>query len=227
MSRTSIRGLSILPAFAFAFAFATTLSVQALTAQAPASAQASTSLKSNTEKIMLSVSLGGASIKSDDFEEESESGGGFSADLGWGFTRKFTLLVGASGAVLNQDAEEFVLMHFDLLGRFNFANPARAWVPFIEGGVTARVAGQDDIVVDGDTGPEEVDLEISGGGFTFGGGVLYHLAPAWALGANLRFTVGEFSTVKFNSVSVDGFELDATSTRLNFGVTWRPMMNRR
>ena len=28
-----------------------------------------------------------------------------------------------------------------------------------------------------------VDLEISGGGFTFGGGIQYHVAPAWALGA--------------------------------------------
>jgi hypothetical protein len=72
-----------------------------------------------------------------------------------------------------------------------------------------------------------VNLEISGGGLTFGGGIQYYVAPAWALGANLRWTVGEFSTVKFNNVSIDGFELDATSTRLNFGLTWRPMMGRR
>jgi len=72
-----------------------------------------------------------------------------------------------------------------------------------------------------------VDLEISGGGFTFGGGVKYHVAPAWALGASLRWTVGEFSTVKVNNVSVDGFEIDATSTRLTVGVTWRPMLARR
>jgi opacity protein-like surface antigen len=98
-------------------------------------------------------------------------------------------------------------------------------VPFIEGGISARVAGQDDIeVVDEEGGAsQEVDLEISGGGFTFGGGIQYHVAPAWALGAGLKWTVGEFSTVKVNNVSVDGFELDATSTRLNFGVTWRPM----
>jgi hypothetical protein len=32
--------------------------------------------------------------------------------------------------------------------------------------------------------------------------------------------------VKFNSVSIDGFELDATSARLMFGVTWQPMLPR-
>jgi len=39
--------------------------------------------------------------------------------------------------------------------------------------------------------------------------------------------VGEFSEVKLNGVSVEGLELDATSTRLMFGVTWRPMMPKR
>ena len=188
--------------------------------------QAAPGLRSNTEKLMLSLALGGTSIKSDDFENESESGGGFSLQAGWGFTRLFTLLADVSGAVLGDDDEEFVLVHFDLLGRFNFASPQRAWVPYVEGGISARVAGQDDISIVDDGGAQEVDLEISGGGFTFGGGVQYHVRPTVALGAGLRWTVGEFSTVKINNVSVEGFELDATSTRLTFGVTWRPMLKR-
>lgn len=175
---------------------------------------------------MLSLSVGGTSIKSDEFENESESGGGFSLQAGWGFTRLFTLLVDMSGGVLGDDDDEFVLVHFDALGRFNFASPQRAWVPYVEGGISARVAGQDDIAIVGDAGTQEVDLEISGGGFTFGGGVQYYVRPTVALGAGLRFTVGEFSTVKVNNVSVDGFEIDATSTRLMFGVTWRPMLPR-
>ena len=207
-----------------------TLSVCALSAsvaQTASAQQTSPALRSNTEKLMLSLALGGTSIKSDEFENETESGGGFSLQAGWGFTRLFTLLVDASGAVLGDDDDEFVLLHFDLLGRFNFASPQRAWVPYVEGGVSGRVAGQDDIEVDGPNGNEEVDLEISGGGFTFGGGVQYHIRPTVALGAGLRWTVGEFSTVKVNNVSVEGFEIDATSTRLMFGVTWRPMLPRR
>ena len=212
-----VRSLLTLSACAFSVSVVETASAQ----------QAEPALRSNTEKLMLSLALGGTSIKSDDLDNESESGGGFSLQAGWGFTRLFTLLVDASGAVLGDDDDEFVLVHFDLLGRFNFASPQRAWVPYVEGGVSARVAGQDDIEVDGPNGNEEVDLEISGGGFTFGGGVQYHIRPTVALGAGLRWTVGEFSTVKVNNVSVEGFEIDATSTRLMFGVTWRPMLPRR
>jgi len=184
--------------------------------------------RANTEKLMLSFALGGTSISSDEFDDERENGGGFSAQLGWGFTRRFMLLVDASGSVMNSDDEdEFVLLHGDLLGRFHFVSPTRAWVPFIEGGISARVAGQDDAQIVGENGQtQSVDLEISGGGITFGGGLRYHVAPAVALGASLRFTVGEFSTVKFNNVSIDGFELDATSTRLMFGVTWQPMLRK-
>ena len=185
--------------------------------------------RANTEKLMLSLALGGTSISSDEFEDDRETGGGFSAQLGWGFNRRFMLLVDASGAVMNGDDDEdeqFVLVHGDLLGRFHFVSPTRAWVPFIEGGISARVAGKDDIQLATDP-PQTVDLEISGGGITFGGGIRYHVRPAIALGASLRFTVGEFSTIKFNSVSVDdAFELDATSTRLMFGVTWQPMLRK-
>jgi opacity protein-like surface antigen len=191
---------------------------------AAVSAQQPAPVRSNTEKLMLSFALGGASIDSDELEAERESGGGFSLQLGWGFNRLFTLLVDASGAVLGDDEDEFVLLHGDLLGRFHFTGPQRAWVPFLEGGITGRVAGQDDIIIIDDNGnPQQVDLEVSGGGFTFGGGLQYHVSPAVALGASLRWTVGEFSTVKFNNVSIDGFELDATSARLNLGVTWRPL----
>jgi len=190
------------------------------------SAQEATAPRANTEKLMLSLALGGASLSSDGLRDENQSGGGFSAQLGWGFTRLFTLLADASGAVLNQDDEEHVLVHFDLLGRFNFTNPGRAWVPFVDAGISARIAGQDDAVVVVDDETQTVDLEMSGGGLTVGGGLEYYLTPAIALGASVRWTVGEFSTVKFNNVDIDGFKLDATTTRLDLRVTWRPMRPR-
>jgi len=216
VNRTYIRTLSILSACVATFSVATTVA-----------AQQTAPPRANTEKLMLSLALGGTAIKSDELEDDGESGGGFSGQVGWGFNRLFTLLADASGASMGPSDDRFVLVHFDLLGRFNFTNPSRAWVPFVEGGVSARIAGQDNSVVIGDSGPQTVNLEISGGGLTFGGGIQYYVAPAWALGANLRWTVGEFSTVKFNNVSVGGFELDATTTRLILGLTWRPMGMRR
>lgn len=40
------------------------------------------------------------------------------------------------------------------------------------------------------------------------------------------WTVGEFSTIKFENVSVDGLNMDATSTRFNLGISWFPMLSR-
>ena len=39
-------------------------------------------------------------------------------------------------------------------------------------------------------------------------------------------SMGEFSRVQFDNVSVDGFEIDATSARFNLGFTWFPMGGR-
>ena len=215
MNRTTRRGIAVLLACA----------VLGLTPLA-ANAQATTARRANTEKLMLSLALDGASFNADVLQDEHQSGGGISGQVGWGFNRLFTLIAGASGAVLNEDENDHVLVHFDLLGRFNFTSPTRAWVPFVDVGISARIAGQDDAVVEVEDVPQTVDLEMSGGGLTVGGGLNYYFTPAIALGAALRWTSGEFSTVKFNSTEVDGFKMDATTTRLILGVTWHPMKPR-
>jgi hypothetical protein len=41
-----------------------------------------------------------------------------------------------------------------------------------------------------------------------------------ALNAGLKWTKGEFNKVKFENVSVEGLDIDATSARLNVGLTF-------
>lgn len=193
----------------------------------PAAAQSQTEGdKSNTTGIMLAFFLNGTSIDSDDFDDVS-TGGGFAAQLGYGFGPKFTLIAGLAGARMDEDPEEFVLVHFDVIARFNFRSPAHAFVPFIEGGVSARVAGQDDAVLSSNGGPPQTaDLEMAGGAANFGGGFHYFVSPTFALGANLQFSWGEFSTVELNDVEVEDLEIEANSARLNLGLTWYPMRRR-
>ena len=38
-----------------------------------------------------------------------------------------------------------------------------------------------------------------------------------------RTLQGEFTQVRFYNITVDGFEVDATSARFNLGFTWYPM----
>jgi opacity protein-like surface antigen len=144
--------------------------------------------------------------------------------VGWGFTPRFTLLAGLAGAEMEDDPDEFALVHLDLLARFNFRS-GHAFVPFLEGGFSVRAAAQDDVEI-GNGSPQTGDLEISGGAFTVGGGAHYFVTPSVAFTASLQISSGEFSTVKFDNVSIDGFEIDATSARLNLGVTMYPMRQR-
>lgn len=198
-----------------------------LVAAATAVAQSqATESKSNTRGLLLGIALNGSSIDSDEFDDDSRSGGGLGLQLGWGFTPRFTLLAGLTAAQLDDDPEDFVLAHFDLLARFNFRSGGHAFVPFLEGGFSVRVAAQDDVEIVDNGSTETVDFEISGGALTVGGGAHYYVTPSVAFTASLQLSTGEFSTVKFDDVSVDGFEIDATTTRLNIGLTLYPMRQR-
>ena len=181
-----------------------------------------TSPRSNTTGLLVGLFLNGNSITSDEFDD-SNTGGGISGQLGWGFTPMFTILVGASGAQMSDDPEDFALVHLDLLGRFNFRSGEHAFVPFLEVGMSARAAGQDDATIGVNGSSQTGDLEMAGGAFTFGGGFHYFVAQTVALGANLQISTGKFSTVEFDDVEVEGLELDATSSRLNLGLTWYPV----
>ena len=190
---------------------------------APLGAQQASVAASSTRGIFVGAHLNGSGLTADDLSDKTESGPGFGLQLGYGFTRNLALVLDATGAALDTDAGTVGLGHADVLLRYAFTSPTRRFVPFLEAGVSGRALAQDDVELeDGSSG----DLSLSGGGFTFGGGLQYYFAPKWALGAGLKWTTGEFNTVQVDNVSVSGFDIDATSARFNVGVTWYPMGGR-
>jgi opacity protein-like surface antigen len=198
----------------------------ALTGQS-ASAQSTSAapLRSATNKFFFGVALNGSAIQSDDItDSDVESGGGLEMQLGYAFTPKFALFLDGTGANMSPDVgDSYGLGHFDIGARWQFSNPSRALVPFVDVALTGRAAVQQDVMLSDEFGNSETgDLSVSGAGFTFGGGLNYHVSPRFALTTGLRWTVGEFSQVKFNNVSVDGLEVDATTTRFNLGFVWYP-----
>ena len=58
-----------------------------------------------------------------------------------------------------------------------------------------------------------MDVEITGAGFTLGGGLLYFFNRSLGFSTDLKWTTGEFDKVKVGRVSVDGLDIDATSSR--------------
>lgn len=183
--------------------------------------------RSNTTGLFLGLDLNASSIESDDLDIDRESGGGATLRIGYGFSRLFSLYLEGAAANIESEGESFPLAHGELGVRFHFGREAQAFIPYVDLGFTQRSVTADDWVLDLPNGPVQGELEVSGSGLSFGGGVLYFLNPNGALNLGLKFTAGEFDTVRFNNVSVSGVaEADATTTRINLGISWFPMSRR-
>jgi len=183
--------------------------------------------KAHTSRLFLGLGVNGSAIKADD-ADEGRSGGGLSFSLGWGFTPNIALVADLAGASMDAgDGEQYGLGHADLLARFSLARAGHAFVPYVEAGLTGRAAVQRDVTIIDDQGnPQTGDLSISGTGFTLGGGAQYFVARSLALGASLQWTTGQFNQATFQDATVDGYEIDANSTRLTVGLSWYPMAGR-
>jgi opacity protein-like surface antigen len=193
---------------------ATTLATSTLAAQ---------TIKSNTTGFFGNVHFSGTSLGFDD--EDSENGGGLGIQLGWGFNRHFTLFLGANGSVidLNVDglSDEYALGHFDIGTRVHFRSPAAQVVPYGLLAFSGRAAGTQ--IEDTQFG--DVDVEISGTGFTFGGGVQVFFNPKVALDLGLAITAGSFTEFKVDGDTFDDdFSEKATSARLNVGLSFWPVL---
>ena len=66
------------------------------------------------------------------------------------------------------------------------------------------------------------EFSLAGTSASFGTCHQYHLTPTVALGGSLKWTVGRFTTVKLDNVTVDGLDIKATTARFNLGFTWYP-----
>jgi hypothetical protein len=182
------------------------------------------SARANTTKLLLGLSFDASSIKSDDLNASTESGAGMAAQVGWGFTRNFALILDASAARIASLNGDFDLAHVDVGGRWHFVSMRSGFVPFVEVGYSGRAATkQGALMTDGAGNMYTGDLSILGSGVSLGGGFHYFVAPSWAIGGALKWTTGQFSRVQFDKVTVDGFSIDATSARFNMGFTWFPM----
>jgi hypothetical protein len=178
--------------------------------------------RSKTTGLMVGVGLNGSSIKFEN-DDEADSGSGATLQLGYGFTRRFTLMIDVSGVVLDGDPGEgeVSLAQVFLAGRFNFRSESARWRPFAEVGLGARGLGEDNVQICDPTCANH-DFAFTGGAFMFGGGVSFYATRKFAITGALNWGVGEFSDARMDNVTVSGFEADATTARLNLGVSWFP-----
>lgn len=178
-----------------------------------AQAQSLDSLESNTKGFFIGVHLNGTSWTVDDLGVSGENGGGMGLKLGYGFNQLVTIYGNIDGAVINpNEGGNYSLAHFDLGVNFNFGSQQRALRPYVDLALTGRAA---QVTV----GPAEI--EISGAGFTAGGGLKYFFSLPLALDVGLLGTFGKLDEVSVGSIS-ENISADASAVRLNIGIVWYP-----
>jgi hypothetical protein len=193
----------------------------------PTSRQLAAMSRTNTSGLIFGLSLNGSALRADDLNSDTESGAGLAAQLGWGFTKNFALLVDASAARIESIGGNFNLAHLDVAGRWHFVSKSHGFVPFLEVGYSGRALAKNDVLVTDEDGTTYAgNLAVLGGGVSFGGGLEYFLSRKWALGGAFKWTAGEFTQMRIDDVTIDGFGIDATSARFNMGFTWYPMGGR-
>lgn len=173
-----------------------------------------------TEGFFLAPHLLGASLEFED--EEVESGGGAGLTIGYGFTRMFAAFFTIDGADIDIRepgiSGDYTLGQADLGVRFNFRSETQKAIPYIEAALTGRAA---------ETTDDGVDIRISGGALTLGGGLNYYFQPKLAVDVGLSFSGGRFDKLEIDGDEVPYEEVDATGTRFRVGLTWYPFASRR
>lgn len=188
----------------------------ALGVAADAAAQSST-----TRGFLLGAHLGAGAVNIEGSDYASGGGGGVT--FGLGLNRNFTIFLNLDGSAIDVAADggqvegDWTLGHADLGVRFHFANSLRSWVPYLSGAFSARAVSISDI--GGNIG---TDGSISGGGFTFGGGIMIYPSQGFAVDLSALVTAGQYTTFTVGGTSQAGFDIDSQSNRFLVGIVWWP-----
>jgi hypothetical protein len=188
-----------------------------------AGGSAAVAQESTTRGFNLGLHLQGSSLEPADGDRANAGGAGII--LGYGFNRTFELFLQIDGAqfdVRDTDVDgDWRLGHGDLGVRFHFANSLRTWVPYLQTGLTFRVASVEDAEVNQQTITDRVG--IFGGALMLGGGVMFYFNQTLALDLQLAWTGGEFTEAKIGDVTLTLPEpYEARTSRINIGISWWP-----
>ncbi|NNF03915.1 MAG: outer membrane beta-barrel protein [Rhodothermales bacterium] len=148
------------------------------------------------EGFFIGLDLGGLGVSSaEDDEAGSGFGGGF--DIGYGFSERFALVLGAHGAEVDNDVTDdgtATAAAGYLAGRVNFGKREGALNGFVQlGGGAGSYEG--DVL--------DTNVTFEGPAGLFGAGVTYFVSPNWMLMGSL-----DFYGIEFEEVSVGGLSAD-------------------
>lgn len=200
-----------------------TLRVSSLALLAALFSSSAAAQESTTRGFNAGLHISGQSLRVED-DEENRGAGGAGLIIGYGFNRTIELFLQLDAGefdVENAAVEgEWTMGHADLGVRFHFANSLRSWVPYLQAALGGRAVSVKDGVVNQNNQAEEIT--ISGGAFSLGGGIMFYFSEQWAADLQLIGSGGTFTEVTADNVTFSDLDIDATSGRINLGVSWWP-----
>jgi len=171
-----------------------------------------TAQKSTSAGFFFGVGAEGSAIRGNESQSVTESGGGGSVTLGYGFSKHWSMYGDVSGASINADGGgSYSLAHADLGARVHFRSGPNIVVPFLQAGFAGRAIVEDF---------QGSRFTGSGGGFSFGGGLNAHFTPRVALTGAVTWTGGTFNHFTADGQTFDSPSFDATSARVQLGLMW-------
>jgi hypothetical protein len=146
------------------------------------------------------------------------SGPGAGAQVGYAFSPRYMIYAGADlgrlGAAAEDGGGHWGLGMLELGGRMSFPKAASRLTPYVTGAVGLRGLGAK--VADFGT------VKLHGMALSGGGGITYALSPNTSLNAAAVVTMGKFGHYEDPGQSFDVNVNNTLSTRLQFGLDWRP-----
>lgn len=191
-----------------------------------AHAQAIGSAPTGVQIGLYGVAAPGVSIKGEDIEGEFETkfGAGAGLQLGYAFTPRWMVFLGAD--INKQDSGiegldgDFGLVHVELGGRYTLAAAGKT-LPYVLASIGSRAIGAE-VEMEG----QKVDMSLSGVSFNIGAGLEHFFSPKMALGADARLGFGKFGKMKIEGDGEDfddDIEVDNSMTsRIRVGLSFYP-----
>src|SRR5262249_51903242 len=158
--------------------------------------------RSASTGFFFGVGMEGNAIRGNESQSVTESGGGGSLTLGYGFTKHWSMYADASGAAINADGGgSYSLGHADVGPPVHFRSGPNIVVPFLQAGFAGRAIGEDF---------QGTRIIGSGAGFSFGAGLNSHFTPRVALTTAVTWTGGSFNRFTADGQTFDNPSFDAT-----------------
>jgi hypothetical protein len=183
-------------------------------AKAPAPAQRPMKERSRSKGFYMGLGAEANGLRVNQAGSSAQTGGGGGLVLGYGMSKRWSMYMDGSDAVMNgTGGTTYNLAHADLGLRMHFRGGAHRLVPFLQFGATERRFSTTS------SGTTLTGLGV--GGFA-GAGLNLFLKPSVAMSSAVNWSMGNFDNFQVDNLVVGNVSVQAMTARVHLGLVWFP-----